>query len=118
MTTGQPVHLAATDYDGSRTIEWARADGTNVEDPGQWSGDTAWVELAHQILQARTPVCVLQPSVTYFFPALDTDLTVENVAAAIIGAVEGRADVSDVLEYLPAELVDDEPGQDSSSLIH
>ncbi|WP_155832205.1 hypothetical protein [Gordonia alkanivorans] len=106
------VQLSATDFhDPERVVCWSRASREDTTDPGQWSGDSEWAIQALLLLDSRTEVVVLRPNVIYI-PSPDAEgTTVEAVAAALIGAVSGRAEVTDLLAELPEALFvdDDEP---------
>ena len=111
----QSIRLSANDYDGAATISWTRSDAADRSDPGTWEGDPIWVARAQDALATRAPITVLAPDVTYEFPPFTGDVDVADIAAAIIAAVAGRGDVSDLLDHLPAYLFD---GADDPNVIY
>lgn len=113
MTKPKPVVLQVNEFhDTGRVLRWSRSNRDDISDPGRWDGEPAWVVLADALLAGRLPVVVLRPNIIYHpNPAAGT--TVEAVAAAMIGAVAGRADVTALLDELPAHLFgDDDPGEE------
>ena len=103
-----PIALSAVAYNGPHIIRWERSDRNNIHDPGMWSGFADWVAHAQDILGTRRSVVVLQPNVVYNFELSESaTFSVEAVAAAMIGAVAGRADITSLLDELPATLVGD-----------
>ncbi len=106
-----PIILQASDFDDPRKVlRWTREDRNNIDDPGEWDGDPQWVALADTFLAGRIPVVVLRPNITYTPNPNSAGTSVEAVAAAMIGAADGRADVTALLDELPPELLRVDPG--------
>lgn len=103
-----PVTLIVREYNGDRTLTWARADRDDTHDEGAWSGDPQWVEAADSALNLRIPVLIAPPGLYYEFSSHDGTVTVADVAAAMIAAAGDRGDCADVAGELPSELFDDD----------
>ena len=98
MAASKAIVLGLAGHDGA-TVAWCREDSTDLCGQGSFSGTPELVDQVMGILVRREPIDLPTMVQWTFLP--DPQLRPEDVAAAMITAIEVDSDISGLLAQFP-----------------